>query len=99
MPLTHLRSIPLLIAIADTRSLAGAAHRLGMSPSAVSKGLTRLERDVGTRLVSRNTHHLALTANGARLYERFSAIAQQLEQAQNEMLESRTALRGRLRVQ
>lgn len=99
MPLNHLGSIPLLLAIADARSLAGAAHRLGLSPSAVSKGLTRLERDMGTRLVSRDTHHLALTENGARLYERFQAIAQQIEQAEYEMVESRTALRGRLRVQ
>lgn len=99
MPLTHLGSIRLLLAIADTRSLAGAANRLGLSPSAVSKGLTRLERDMGARLVSRNTHHLALTQDGALLYERFLAIANQIEQAENEMVVARTALRGRLRMQ
>jgi LysR family transcriptional regulator for bpeEF and oprC len=99
MPITHLGSIPLLIAIADAKSLAAAAHRLSLSPSAVSKALARLERDVGTRLVSRNTHHLALTENGARLYEHFRRIAAEIEQSEMEVLESRTAVSGRIRVQ
>ena len=99
MPITHLGSIPLLIAIADAKSMAAAAVRLSLSPSAVSKALARLERDIGTRLVSRNTHHLALTENGARLYEHFRRIAAEIEQAEIEVVESRTAVRGRIRVQ
>ena len=62
--------------------MAAAAVRLSLSPSAVSKALARLERDIGTRLVSRNTHHLALTENGARLYEHFRRIAAEIEQAE-----------------
>ena len=99
MPITHLGSIRLLIAIADAKSLAAAAQRLSLSPSAVSKALARLERDVGTRLVSRNTHYLALTENGARVYERFRRIASELEQSEMEVLDSRTAVSGRIRVQ
>lgn len=99
MSITNLGSVTLLIAIAEAKSLAAAAHRLGLSPSAVSKALTRLERDFGTRLVARNTHHLALTEDGARLFDHFRRIAAQIEQAESDVVESRTSLRGRLRVQ
>ena len=40
MSITNLGSVTLLIAIAEAKSLAAAAHRLGLSPSAVSKALT-----------------------------------------------------------
>lgn len=46
-----------------------AAHDLGVTPSAVSKLVTRLERRLGVRLLQRSTRRLALTAEGEIHFE------------------------------
>jgi DNA-binding transcriptional LysR family regulator len=48
-------------------SFAGAASDVGLSPSAVSKLITRLELRLGVRLIARTTRRLALTAEGRDL--------------------------------
>jgi DNA-binding transcriptional LysR family regulator len=45
-------------------TFAGAAGDLGLTPSAVSKLIGRLEARLGVRLVNRTTRKLALTAEG-----------------------------------
>jgi DNA-binding transcriptional LysR family regulator len=46
-------------------SFAAAAHDVGLSASAVSKLISRLESRLGGRLITRTTRRLALTAEGA----------------------------------
>lgn len=48
----------------DGGSFAAAARSLGLTPSAVSKLISRLEARLGVRLVNRTTRSLALTAEG-----------------------------------
>ena len=45
-------------------TFAVAANDLGLTPSAVSKPILRLETRLGVRLVNRTTRKLALTAEG-----------------------------------
>ncbi|MEJ5176845.1 LysR family transcriptional regulator [Erwinia sp. MYb416] len=49
-------------------SLAAAARRLGMSPSAVSQHLRALEQAVGVPLLHRSTRKLTLSEAGAAFY-------------------------------
>ena len=55
----------LTIEIADQGSIAAAARKLGMTPSAASRKLAYLEQKLEARLFIRTTRHLELTATGA----------------------------------
>ena len=50
--------------VVERGSFAGAAEDMGLSPSAVSKLITRLELRLGVRLINRTTRRLALTPEG-----------------------------------
>ncbi|MFB7636173.1 LysR family transcriptional regulator [Streptomyces sp. NPDC056149] len=60
----ELRHFRCFLAIADTLSVTRAAERLHLTQPAVSRTLRQLEETLGTRLVERTTHHLALTPDG-----------------------------------
>ena len=62
-------------------SFAAAADDLGLSPSAVSKLITRLEARLGARLLIRTTRRLALTADGEVFLERSRKILGAIEAA------------------
>ncbi len=65
--------------VVDRGSFAAAADDLGLSPSAVSKLLTRLETRLGVRLLDRTTRRLALTAEGEVFLERSRKILDAIE--------------------
>ena len=50
------------------RSLSKAAVLLGMPKSTVSRKLTKLESDLGIKLLRRNTHQLTVTDLGEKVY-------------------------------
>ena len=56
------------VAVAESRGFRAAAERLGVSHSAVSQALRRLEERVGVALVRRTTRSVHLTEAGERLY-------------------------------
>jgi molybdate transport repressor ModE-like protein len=59
-----LRDLHILMAIADTGSMAKAAAKLGISHPAVSKTISDLEGTLGVRLLDRGSHGAELTAYG-----------------------------------
>ena len=60
--------------VVERGSFAAAAEDVGLSPSAVSKLITRLEQRLGVRLINRTTRRLALTAEGEVYLERAREI-------------------------
>ena len=52
------------LSVACTGSLSAAARELELTPSAVSRIMTRLEKRLGVRLIVRSTRSLRLTAEG-----------------------------------
>ena len=54
--------------VVESRSLSKAATLLGMPKSTVSRKLTKLESDLGIRLVRKNTHQLTVTDLGEKVY-------------------------------
>lgn len=90
--------IVVFVRVVEARSFVAAAQTLGMSPSAISKAVSRLEERLGARLLNRTTRSLSLTDQGLSFYDRAREALAQLDQAESEIAESRGVARGRLRV-
>jgi DNA-binding transcriptional LysR family regulator len=84
--------------VVDAHSFTRAARSLGLTPSGVSRAISRLERRLGVRLLQRTTRSLGLTDDGAAYYERCKAILVELEDAESALARTTQAPRGRLRV-
>lgn len=65
--LPSLESLRIFLAAAQTRRLNEAAERLGLTPSAVSQSIRRLEQDLDVVLFDREVRPLRLTTAGERL--------------------------------
>jgi DNA-binding transcriptional LysR family regulator len=64
-----LASLTLFLAVAEERSFTRAAVRLGVSQSALSHAMRRLEAKLGLRLLTRTTRSVAPTEAGERLLD------------------------------
>jgi len=93
---TH--GLHLLVAIADGGSFTVAGARLGLTPSAVSKAVTRIEARLGVRLVQRTTRRLAFTDAGEAYVARGRQLIADFEGLEREMSSRNKTLRGTLRV-
>ena len=82
----------------ETGSLSATARALGVSTSAVSAALARLERKLAVRLLDRTTRRLSPTAEGAEFYARCKQITADLEEAEMIVGRAGRVPSGRLRV-
>ena len=90
-----------LIAFARAASLGSytaAARALGVSPSAVSKSVQRLEQQLGVSLFTRTTRSLTLTPEGRDLHERASRLLREVEAIEQMALASRAKPAGTLKI-
>ena len=93
-----LRAITFFCRAVEHKSFAAAASALDVVPSALSKTISALEREVGFKLVRRSTRALSLTDEGARYYEECRRILQQLEDAEATARGHASDIKGTLRV-
>lgn len=84
-------------AVVERGGFSAAAKIFGMTPSAVSKLVTRLEARLGARLINRSTRKLQLTAEGQAFHQRCVTILSDIAEAEAEAAAGR-APRGRVRV-
>ena len=87
-----------LVAAADHNGFSAAARLLGVTPSAVSKTISRLEARLGVRLLNRTTRQLTPTADGEALIIRGRQILADLDEAEMQVSRSRGTPRGLLRL-
>jgi len=93
-----LSGLTVLIAVVEAGTIARAAEALGLSPSGVSRALSRLEQRVGARLLARTTRSLSLTDEGRRFYEQVGPHLAGIEEAAIAASGSTNKVFGRLRV-
>jgi len=77
---------------------SAAARDLQLTPSAISKLVTRLEDRLGVRLLNRTTRKLALTPEGEAFLHRSQRIIADIAEAEDEVARFRARPRGLLRV-
>lgn len=93
-----LKRMAIFATVVQHGSMSGAARALGMSPSAVSQQVRRLEAEGGVTLLHRSTRQLALTEAGERFHGHCAALLQAARQARAELLHTREAPVGLLRL-
>jgi Transcriptional regulator len=84
--------------VIEAGSFAAAAEGLGLSPSAVSKIVTRTEKRLGVQLMTRTTRQLALTGDGEIYLARAREILAAIEEAEAEVARAGAIPSGRLRI-
>lgn len=82
----------------ETGGFSAAARKLGLTPSALSKLVSRLEDRLGSRLLHRTTRRLQLTVEGETLFNRVRPLLTALDDAESEIREASTNPRGLLRL-
>jgi|SRR5579871_2841473 len=94
----RLQGLRHFVAATEMGSLAAAARAAGISLAAVSRSLSRLERELGARLLARTTRKLSLTAGGRDYYARAKRILEELAAADASLLRETSEPMGRLSV-
>jgi DNA-binding transcriptional LysR family regulator len=93
-----LKQLEVLIALAECRSFARTAMRMGTTQSAVSHTLRTLEKDLGVRLAERDASSFKITDAGQQLLQRAREMTVLAEVIQQEMMDTRELKTGTLRI-
>ncbi|WP_299869712.1 LysR family transcriptional regulator [uncultured Hoeflea sp.] len=96
--LPQLSGIAIFVQVAETGAFNEAARRMNLTPSAASKAVTRLEEDLGVRLLRRTTRSVSLTPEGERYLEGARRALAELETSAAEAAGSTMEPGGTLRV-
>jgi DNA-binding transcriptional LysR family regulator len=94
----QLGDLAVFAAIASDRSFTRAARRLGVTQSALSQTMKRLEGQLGFRLLSRTTRSVAPTAAGERLLATLSPALAGLDHEIEALSQARGAAIGTVRI-
>jgi DNA-binding transcriptional LysR family regulator len=86
------------VRIVELGSFAKAAEDLRVTPSALSKLISRLEDRLGVRLLTRTTRRLALTSEGSLYLERSREVLGLIAETEADVSSSRARPKGLLRV-
>ena len=84
--------------VVETGSFTAAAEKLSLSKSFVSKQVSVLEQDLGSRLLYRTTRKLSLSEEGAQFYKHCKLIMNEAESAKAEIQDSQSAPKGKIRM-
>lgn len=91
------RALEVFALVAAEGSFSAAARLLGLTPSAVSRTVDRIEQRLGVRLILRSTRALSLTVEGEAYLAAARRILTDLDEAEQAIADRGTP-RGRLRV-
>ncbi len=93
-----LHLITVFVSVVEAQSFAGAARKLNISPPAVTRAITALERQLGLALLTRTTRLVRVTDAGARYVVDCRRILAELADADDSVSGMHAAPRGRLTI-
>jgi DNA-binding transcriptional LysR family regulator len=93
-----LRMLVIFVKVAERLSFVRAAAELGITQSGVSNAISRLEGQIGTRLLARTTRHVSLTEHGGVFFERCRQALAEIEEAELLLKDAQLRPTGNLRV-
>ena len=88
----------MFVAVLETGSFSHAAARAGVSSGQASKLVSRLEGELGVRLINRTTRALSATEAGQAYFERLKALIEEFDALDASVRSASGVARGRLRV-
>jgi LysR family transcriptional regulator for bpeEF and oprC len=94
----RLHGVLVFLSVVETRSFSETARALGVSTSAVSASVQRLEQKLAARLLTRTTRRVNPTPEGLEFYQRCKQIIGDLDEAEISVSRSGRQPSGRLRV-
>jgi len=93
-----LGSLAMFLSVAEERSFTKAAAKLGVSQSALSHSMRRLEARLGLRLLTRTTRSVAATDAGERLIETLRPALEEIDYTLASLTELRERPAGTVRI-
>jgi DNA-binding transcriptional LysR family regulator len=93
-----LNDLALFARVVEHGSFTAAARAMALPKSSVTRGIARLERELGVRLIQRTTRQRGVTDAGRELYERVRGAVGALEEATEAVREQGREPRGVVRV-
>jgi DNA-binding transcriptional LysR family regulator len=94
----HYAELTAFMAVYETRSFRSAALRLGVTSSALSRTLGRLETRLGVRLLNRTTRSVSPTETGQMLHAKLLPAISSLEEAVDEAVAMQAEATGTVRL-
>jgi LysR family transcriptional regulator for bpeEF and oprC len=94
----RLHGVSVFLSVVETRNFSETARALGVSTSAVSAAVQRLEQKLAVRLLNRTTRRVGPTPEGLEFYQRCKQIIADLEQAEITVGRGGHLPSGRLRI-
>lgn len=92
------RQMRYFVALAETLRFGQAAARMNMTQPPFSRQIANLERELGVRLVERNSRHVALTQAGERFLADSRAVLAQFDNACRDAQLVASGQKGELRL-
>ena len=91
-------SLAAFAVVAEERSFTRASARLGVSPSALSHTMRRLEERLGVQLLARSTRSVSTTQAGERLLARLNPAINEISTAVEQLSEISGRPSGHIRI-
>jgi DNA-binding transcriptional LysR family regulator len=91
-------SIRVFCLVAEMKSFAAAAGRLGISPAMASKHVMQLERRLSTRLLNRTSRRVSLSETGALYFEEARQMLESLDEIEAVVSKATVVPRGMLKL-
>ena len=94
----QLKSMVVFAQVVEQGSLSAAAKQIGLSRAVVSYHLKKLESHLKVKLLNRSTRSISLTEAGAMYYQRCRIIAEQANQANQQIENLKSEPEGKLKI-